>query len=115
MRVAYAHEAVVTLDEGGDTRAPGGAITVALCGAIDHEPPCPLAAHHTAAVSTEDGGLTLRVLFAAAPGRADEVRDRIDTALAAGAFRDTRWQLIRSGCVRIADADREHARRLLRC
>ena len=42
-RTAYAHDAVVILDPGGDSRAPGGAITVALCGHWDHEPPCPLA------------------------------------------------------------------------
>jgi hypothetical protein len=39
-RAAYAHDAFVILDPGEDTRAPGGAITVALCGHWDHEPPC---------------------------------------------------------------------------
>ena len=36
--------------------APGGAITVALCGSWDHEPPCPLAPHHTRAHRSGDGG-----------------------------------------------------------
>jgi hypothetical protein len=48
-REAFAHDAVVELAADGDDRAPGGAITVALCGSWSHEPPCPLAPHHTAA------------------------------------------------------------------
>ena len=66
-RAAYAHDAVVALDSGGDPRAPGGAITVALCGHWDHEPPCPLAPHHTDATHGGDDTLRLRVLFAADP------------------------------------------------
>lgn len=119
MRLAYAHEAVVILAPEADERAPGGAITVALCGALEHEPPCPLAAHHTAA-SERDGEVTLRILFATAPDHADDVRDRIDAALRAGTFAapdgtTTHWRLIRSGCVRIAPEDRAHARRLVKC
>jgi hypothetical protein len=118
MRQAYAHEAVLVMAPGGDEAAPGGAITTALCGHWAHQPPCPLAAHHTAAERHGDE-LHLRVLFAAAPNRADEVRRRIDAALAEGAFtgpggRTARWRTVRSGCVRVAAADRPHARRLLR-
>jgi hypothetical protein len=51
-RQAFAHAAVVELI--GDDRAPGGAITVALCGSWSHDPPCPLAPHHTDAL--RDGG-----------------------------------------------------------
>jgi hypothetical protein len=82
MRRAFAHEAVVVMEPGGDVRAPGGAVTVALCGHWDHEPPCPLAAHHTAAVRDGDGDeVGLRVLFAAEPAAEAEIRDRITTAL----------------------------------
>jgi hypothetical protein len=120
MRQAYAHEAVVTLADGADLRAPGGAITVALCGALEHEPPCPLAPHHTAAASGDGGTVDLRILFAAAPGRVDEVRRRIDEALDAGAFTGpdgvtSRWRLVRAGCARIVPDERAHARRLLKC
>ena len=66
-RIPYAHDAVVVLDSGGDARAPGGAITVALCGHWDHEPPCPLAPHHTDATPEGDDTLRVRVLFAAEP------------------------------------------------
>jgi len=117
MRQAYAHQAVLVLTAGGDDRAPGGAITVALCGQLEHDPPCPLAAHHTAA-DQHDDGLHLRVLFATAPDRADEVRDKIDAALAAGDFagpdgRISRWQLVRAGCTDVLPDERPHARRLL--
>ena len=36
----FVHEAAIELADGADPRAPGGAITVALCGHWEHEPPC---------------------------------------------------------------------------
>jgi hypothetical protein len=63
MREVFAHDAVLAMGSGEDLRAPGGAITVALCGSWEHEPPCPLAPHHTAA--ERDGDVVrLRILFA---------------------------------------------------
>ena len=47
MRGTFAHVAVIRIDPEADIRAPGAAITVALCGHWEHEPPCPLAPHHT--------------------------------------------------------------------
>ena len=38
MRSAYAHGAVLVLEDAGDERAPGGAITLALCGSRSHDP-----------------------------------------------------------------------------
>ena len=61
--------AVLAMTAGADDPAPGAAVTGALCGAWEHEPPCPLAAHHTAAGRVA-GAVRLRVLFAADP--ADE-------------------------------------------
>ena len=106
MRQAYAHQAVLIWE--GDERAPGAAITVALCGHWEHEPPCPLAPHHTG-VTREGDTLRLRILFATEPDHVDEVRRRIDDALAAGD-----WRLIESGCGRIDASERDHARRLLK-
>ncbi|GAB1641610.1 hypothetical protein KRMM14A1259_20330 [Krasilnikovia sp. MM14-A1259] len=106
------------LESDADDRAPGGAITTALCGHWAHRPPCPLAAHHTA--TTRDGDeLHLRILFATAPDRMDEVRERIDAALAAGQFTGpdgavSRWRCVESGCVRLVPEELPHARRLLR-
>lgn len=111
MRQAYAHEAVLVMGSDGDDRAPGGAITVALCGRLEHEPPCPLAAHHTAA-ERRDGELHLRVLFATAPDRVDEVRAKIDEALATG--EPSHWRLVRAGCAEVSTGERPHARRLLK-
>jgi hypothetical protein len=116
MRQAFVHDAVVTMEADGDVGAPGAAITVALCGHWEHEPPCPLAPHHTAA--TRDGDdVRLRILFAAEPADEDEVRTRIDRALAGGRLvgpegRPTRWQLRAARRGRLHDDEAEHAQRL---
>ena len=116
-RLAFAHDAALFMD-GGDDRAPGGAITLALCGSWSHDPPCPLAPHHTRA--TRSGReVTLRVLFAAVAADEDEVRRRIDEALARGWGDDpdgvrTQWDLVRTGPSPVAAAELEHAERLVR-
>ena len=118
MRQAYAHDAVVVLEPGGDPRAPGGAITVALCGHWEHPPPCPLAPHHTA---TRRRGevVRLRVLFAAEPAAEAEVRARIEAALATARLDGpdgvtTRWQLRSTGSGAVSAAEAAHAERLIR-
>lgn len=117
MREAFAHEAVVVLENGGDERAPGGAITVALCGSWSHEPPCPLAPHHTRAHRT-DGELTLRLLFAAHPADEARVRALVEEVLVRG-WGDTPngrtcWDLVESGPSAVSEDELAHARRLLR-
>ena len=82
MRQAFAHQARVRLLEGGDERAPGAAVTVALCGYWEHEPPCRVP-HRTDAASSDDD-LVVRVLFACDPGDEVDVRTRVEEALAAG-------------------------------
>lgn len=118
MRQAFAHEAVVRLDGEGDPRALGAVITVGLCGSWDHEPPCPLAPHHTG-VQRAGPDLRLRVLFAAEPADEATVRQRIDAALAASTLvgpegRTSRWQVERTGpsVVRLDEA--RHVERLVR-
>jgi len=106
MRLAYAHQAMITTT--GDDREPGAAITVALCGHWDHEPPCPLAPHHIAAARDGDT-VRLRVLFVTEPHHVDEVRKRIDDALAAGD-----WRLIESGPAGVDPGEWDHARRLFK-
>lgn len=81
MRQAYVHTAVVDVDPAHEA-AVGAAVTVALCGHWEHEPPCPLAPHHTATDRSADG-VALRIVFATEPEREREVRERIVTALAA--------------------------------
>jgi hypothetical protein len=117
-RRAFAHDAVLALDDGGDERAPGGAITVALCGSWSHEPPCPLAPHHTG-VRRDGEEVTLRVLFAAAPQDEARARALIEAALAGGEGEDpdgtrTSWRLLRSDPSPVRAEERDHAERLLR-
>ena len=117
-RAAYAHDAVVILDSGGDSRAPGGAITVALCGHWDHEPPCPLAPHHTDASPAGDDTFRVRVLFAADPADEERVRSLITEALSSGRLtgpdgRVTRWMVQSSEAGNIRPDEADHAARLI--
>src|SRR5688572_6279882 len=116
-RLAFAHDAVLTMD-GGDDRAPGGAITVALCGSWSHDPPCPLAPHHTRARRSGDE-VSLRILFAAEPAQESRVRRLIDDALAQG-WGDTpegsrtTWRLRSTTPSEVRAEEEDHARRLIR-
>jgi hypothetical protein len=124
MRQAYAHEALISMAPGGDTRAPGGAITVALCGSLEHEPPCPLAAHHPQTddptpAEHGDVDVRLRILFAAEPADSADVRLGIDRALGAGSFTGpdgvvSQWRLLDSGPAEVRADEQDHAQRLTR-
>jgi hypothetical protein len=118
VRDAFAHDAVLTLDAGGDENAPGGAITVALCGSWSHEPPCPLAPHHTR-THRVGADLTVRLLFAAEPDDEQRVRRLVHEVLSRG-WGDspdggrTTWQLVEDGPSPVAFDEEDHARRLAR-
>ena len=117
MRTAYVHDALLDPEPALDHRAPGGAVTLALCGSLDHAPPCPLAPHHTT-VEVEGPMLRVRVLFAAKPQDEHQVRQLVDGALAGGVWTypdgvATRWTLVSSGPDVVRDSEREHADRLL--
>jgi hypothetical protein len=118
MRRAFAHDAVVLMEPTGDVRAPGAAITAALCGHWEHKPPCPLAPHHTAAERSGDQ-VRLRVLFAAEPVAEAEVRNRIEEALSRGHLDGpdgvtTRWRLHGAWPGPVREDEAEHAERLVR-
>ena len=115
MRQAFAHDALLILDGDADERAVGGAVTVALCGALDHEPPCPVAPHHTT-VTGHGARRRVRVLFATE----DEavVRRTIDAALGTGEFvgpdgATHRWVLRSSAAGAVADTESASAARLV--
>jgi hypothetical protein len=115
---AFAHDATVVPGSDADDRAPGGAVTLALCGSWEHEPPCPLAPHHTATSRGPDGTLRLRILFAAAPADEAEVRRRIDDALTAGTVDGpdgvtTTWEFRGSAASDVATGEAAHAARLV--
>jgi hypothetical protein len=117
-RKAYAHEAVLDLEPGGDDAAPGGAITVALCGSWTHEPPCRLAPHHTR-VHRSGREVTLRLLFATEPEDEPKVRALVEEALTRG-WGDspegtrTAWDLVWTSPSAVLPEEEEHARRLMR-
>ncbi len=82
-RKAFAHDAVVAMQDDDSPNALGGAITKALCGGWDHSPPCPLAPHYVS--NTAEGEtVTLRVVFATEPSNERRVRALIGEALASG-------------------------------
>jgi hypothetical protein len=117
MRQAFAHDAVVVLEPGGDAQALGAAVTVALCGHWEHEPPCPLASHHTAA-EPSGAEVRLRVLFAGEPAVEPEVRRRIQAALEGGRLEGpdgvtTRWALRSAAAGAVRDEEADHAARLV--
>src|SRR3954454_24600134 len=101
MRQGYVQIAVVALEPGSDARGPGARVTVNLCGSLEHEPPCPLAAHHTA-VELVDDLAQLRILFATEPDDEADVRRRIAEDLAVGLVDGpdggaSRWTLVSTG------------------
>ena len=117
MRQPFAHDAVITLAPDADIAAPGGAVTAELCGHWQHPPPSPLAPHHTHAERSGEH-VVLRILFAAEPEQAPDIRSRIESALASGRFRGpdgvvTRWTLVGSGPGSVRADEVAHARRLV--
>ena len=111
----FAHDAVVELAPGGDPAALGAAITIALCGSLHHEPPCPVAPHFNRTEPVGDR-VRLRVLFVAEPEREGEVRSLIRSALDRGSVRtpdgEADWELIESTAGPVSEGELDHARRL---
>jgi hypothetical protein len=79
MRLTYRIELV----PGGDERAPGGAITVALCGHWEHDGPCRWP-HHTG-VRRDGEALILTVDVTCDGADEDEVRRLVNGAVTSGA------------------------------
>ena len=116
MRQAFAHDAVLSMNKDADERAPGAAVTVALCGHWEHEPPCPLSPHYVH-VERVENDLRVRVVFAAAPEAEGEVRRRIERALAGQwEFPDgftARWRLLQSRPDDLSPEEVDRAQRLI--
>src|SRR3954470_2566420 len=79
VRQAYVHEAELVLAEGLDPAAVGAAVTIALCGSCDHEPPCRWPNNHD--IDACAVPVVFRTLFVAQPGDEPEIRERIERAL----------------------------------
>ena len=117
VRTAFAHDAVVDMEYDTDLSGPGGAVTLALCGAFDHPPPCPVAPHATRA-DRQPGGVAVRVLFATEAVCEVDVRRQIDEALAGGSCvgpdgTRTQWTLRSSAPGTVTEPERAHAARLI--
>ncbi|MEV6527490.1 hypothetical protein AB0M43_36750 [Longispora sp. NPDC051575] len=119
MRQVFVVEAVLEMAADADLRAPGGVVTIALCGSFTHDPPCPVAPHHTETTRTAaagdqgagDGAVLSRTVFTVEPADEGQVRDTITAALSTGRLRDpegtvTCWRLLhcRAGSVTAEDA-----------
>jgi hypothetical protein len=116
MREAFAHEAAVSMAPDADPASVGAAVTVALCGHWEHEPPCPLAPHHTRAVRRGEV-VGVRILFACEPEQEGRVRELVESALASGrapAGGEGTWRLQACGRSDVLEAERAHAGRLVR-
>ncbi len=116
MRGQYVHQATVLMAAGSDPSAPGAAITLELCGSWEHEPPCPLAPHHTD-YARNGNDVTLRIVFAAEPEKEGEVRRRIERALAGESLTKpggvkTNWTYRGGGPAVLSAAEQEQARRI---
>ena len=117
MKHAFAQDAVLSMEPEADERAPGAAVTLALCGHWDHDPPCPLAPHHVG-IQRRGDDLKVRVLFVTSPDAEYEVRDRIRRALS-GLWPlpeefSTSWKLLDCRPSEVRKDELQHAERLMR-
>jgi len=81
-RRGHVLHAEVAFGSGADPRAPGGAVTVALCGSWEHDGSCRWP-HHTAVDSAATPS-HVRVVYVVDDDDRDQVRRTIESALASG-------------------------------
>lgn len=94
-RQVFVYWADLELRAEDDPGAPEAAVTIALCGHWEHDPPCRWP--HNNNDPTADG--VFRTVFAAVPAEESEVRARVE-----GALRARPWRVRASG-PRDPDAD----------
>ena len=106
MRLAFAQEAELLLDKGTDSRAPGGAVTLALCGHWEHDGPCRWP-HHSA-IETEGCSARLRTGFASTAKDEPTVRRRMEEGLRCAEG----WTVLSIRPAELNEDERELGRRL---
>ena len=79
VREPFVHEAELRLGDRTDPRAPGAAVTTALCGHWEHDGPCRWP--HNNDLRVVGTRATFRTLFVAPAADEDQVRTMIDRAL----------------------------------
>jgi hypothetical protein len=103
---AFVLAASLALDDDVDTRAPGGEVTVALCGHWEHEGACRWP-HHSS-IDAEASPARLRTVVAAPENERAEVVQRVAQSLDG----DRRWEVLKFDVVAIEDNEQELARNL---
>jgi len=83
-RTPHVHEAVLRLEPGTDPRAVGAAVTVELCGEVDHDGPCRWPNNHDIDLSSDGARAVFRTLFVAPEADVEEVHERVSAALGSG-------------------------------
>ena len=78
----HVHQADIAFAPGADTRAPGGAVTTALCGSWDHEGSCRWP--HQTSVDASTTPSTVRVVYVVDDDEFEQVRRMIESALTSG-------------------------------
>jgi hypothetical protein len=80
-RTPHVHEAVLRLEPDTDFDAVGAAVTVELCGAVDHDGPCRWPNNHALDLAPGRSEAVFRTLFVAPEGDVEEISGRISSAL----------------------------------
>ena len=101
-------DAELALRDDVDPRAPGGEVTVALCGHWEHEGPCRWP--HNSRIDTDESPARLRTVVVVPAEERDEVVGKVETRLRA----DERWSVTGFSTGDINDDERELAERLAR-
>lgn len=104
---AFVVEARIALAGGVDERAVGAAVTTALCGHWEHEPPCRWP--HNNAIRPDGDGWLHRTLVVAPLGEEALVHTSIETALREAED----WTVLEVRARPVADGERRLAENLL--
>lgn len=103
---AYVVEAEVQLDDGCDPAALGAAVTLELCGAIEHKGPCRWP--HNSEIDTAASPVLFRTLYSCEVQDEVDVRMQIEASLRAG----DGWHVLSVRPRDIARSERALAQRL---
>jgi hypothetical protein len=105
-RDAMAVDVVLSLGAGTDPRAPGGEVTVALCGHWEHDGPCRWP--HNNRIDSGSAPARLRTVVIVPDDERKDVARRIEAALRA----DERWSVLSFATGAITADEQALARRL---
>ena len=109
MNRSFVQCAELLLAPDADPAAPGGAVTLALCGSWDHAGECRWP--HQTSTEWEERRVRVRVVFVAAAADEDDVRALIDRALAGGECvgpdgRRNRWTATEHGAGVLSESEK---------